>query len=427
VSFSDPEAERRDIERRRLLAERLQAQSAQGLPPEFSQGRVVPEYTVGHGLTQLAAGLAGGLMDRKTNQREQTLDESRRKALSDRLRGIVQQPIQPGQPGSGVLRPGQPAPLSGQQEAAIGAVGGLPLEQQEQVVGGAGMQQLFPKRAEPEGFTLGQGQQRFDAQGNVVAGVDPREGGESGQTGSLQEIDRQNDFNRRKAAGQVEPWEIDPSDYLASRRGRATDLQLYAQYIQGLPDGSAPLSLQDYMAQYRGNIQGAETRATETTKIGVEAEADLPRVEQNAARAVETIDKLLTHPGFNGIFGASSLMQPQLISGSPWADAGTLLNQIRGKTFLEAYQSLKGGGAITETEGGKAEQAIGRLNQAQSEDAAREALEELKDIAMSGVERLKKRAAMGGGTAGAPATGAVVDGYRFKGGDPSQQANWEPQ
>ena len=37
------------------------------------------------------------------------------------------------------------------------------------------------------------------------------------------------------------------------------------------------------------------------------------------------------------------------------------MEQIRGKNFLTAYQQLKGGGAITEIEGTKAEAAQARL------------------------------------------------------------------
>ena len=86
-----------------------------------------------------------------------------------------------------------------------------------------------------------------------------------------------------------------------------------------------------------------------------------------------------------------------MVPGSPWADANALLDQIRGKTFLEAFQTLKGGGQITELEGTKAEQAIARLARTQSEEAARQALLELKEIAELGVQRAKQRAEIGQG------------------------------
>jgi hypothetical protein len=35
------------------------------------------------------------------------------------------------------------------------------------------------------------------------------------------------------------------------------------------------------------------------------------------------------------------------------------------------------------------------------------------------------RGTIGGGTVGAPRAGAIQGGYRFKGGDPSKQENWE--
>jgi hypothetical protein len=37
----------------------------------------------------------------------------------------------------------------------------------------------------------------------------------------------------------------------------------------------------------------------------------------------------------------------------------------------------------------------------------------------------KIRATIGGGTVGAPQAGTVQGGYRFKGGDPSKESNWE--
>jgi hypothetical protein len=208
--------------------------------------------------------------------------------------------------------------------------------------------------------------------------------------GSLQELA---EINRDRASRGEPPMK--PEEYLAQRRGSSADSQLYAQYIQGLPEGVAPLPMDKFLIQFRGGVSGSQTRSTKEAEINVEARADLPRVEQNAGQATQIIDQLLEHPGFAGIFGKSGMLQPQMVPGTDWSDANALLNQVKGKTFLEAFQTLKGGGAITEIEGLKAEQAIARLDRAQSDEAARQALLELKEIARMGVDRARQRAGMG--------------------------------
>lgn len=79
-------------------------------------------------------------------------------------------------------------------------------------------------------------------------------------------------------------------------------------------------------------------------------------------------------------------------------DTIPIIQQLQGKTFLQAFESLKGGGQITEIEGKKAEQAIARLQRTQSTEAFIEALLELREIIVSGQGRLDKllQGAVGG-------------------------------
>lgn len=65
------------------------------------------------------------------------------------------------------------------------------------------------------------------------------------------------------------------------------------------------------------------------------------------------------------------------------------IEQIKGGAFLQAFESLKGGGQITELEGQKAEQAQSRLSTAQSEEDFRDALQEYKFYIDQGVRRLR--------------------------------------
>jgi hypothetical protein len=65
------------------------------------------------------------------------------------------------------------------------------------------------------------------------------------------------------------------------------------------------------------------------------------------------------------------------------------------------------------------------MDTAQSDSAYREALKDYQSALMRGLQLAEERA--GGGASGAPKVGEVIDGYRFKGGDPSQESSWERQ
>jgi hypothetical protein len=60
---------------------------------------------------------------------------------------------------------------------------------------------------------------------------------------------------------------------------------------------------------------------------------------------------------------------------------------LDGQAFLQAFESLKGGGQITEIEGQKATQAIGRLDDYQNPEDYKQALVELRDILATAMGR----------------------------------------
>jgi hypothetical protein len=129
------------------------------------------------------------------------------------------------------------------------------------------------------------------------------------------------------------------------------------------------------------------------------AKADLPRATAQADELLRLTDELLKHPGLDIAVGKSSMLGAQKIPGTDARDFTIRLDQIKGKQFLEAFQSLKGSGAITETEGRKATEAIARMDTSSSEAEFRQAVRDFQDVVRAGLERSRARAGEGGGAA----------------------------
>tara|TARA_R110000765_G_scaffold26473_3_gene64580 strand:- start:468 stop:956 length:489 start_codon:yes stop_codon:yes gene_type:complete len=124
-----------------------------------------------------------------------------------------------------------------------------------------------------------------------------------------------------------------------------------------------------------------------------------------ATQQIDLIDSIIENKALPSITG---IVQGRL---PPMSQKGEDLNveiaQLQGKVFLEAFQSLKGGGAITEREGIAAAEAGARLRRTQSGPAYIEALNELKMYLDRG-----RRRALAGVTAadGDSYSGSVIGG-----------------
>ena len=154
--------------------------------------------------------------------------------------------------------------------------------------------------------------------------------------------------------------------------------------------------------------------------------------------AFKLVDQALAHPGLGTATGLSGAIDPRnYIPGTDAKNFDSLAKQLKGNAFLSAFAQLKGGGAITEVEGAKAESAIARLQQSQSEAEYRAALKDYQGIIGQGLKRMGVDPAQATGATGswgdekpkaAPPQamkGMVRGGYKFKGGDPSDQNSWE--
>lgn len=200
--------------------------------------------------------------------------------------------------------------------------------------------------------------------------------------------------------------------------------------------GVSPDQQPSLKGEQQAAIEGAKTeaipeRAAVETKAAVDkaraerqaaAQSDLPKLADKANYAISVIDGLLNHPGLTKVVGAASLLP--IVPGTEQAGADAYMKQIEGQAFLEAFETLKGGGQITQIEGEKATQAILRLSRKQSLEDFKSSMNELKDIVTKAKQRAEKSAGVSRETL---AVGTVEDGYVYVGGDPADEQSWVKQ
>ena len=96
------------------------------------------------------------------------------------------------------------------------------------------------------------------------------------------------------------------------------------------------------------------------------------------------------HGGFEGVIGAG-IPGVRFFEGTQAASFDALFQQAEGGAFLQAYESLRGTGQITEIEGTKATSALTRMKRSQSEVEFVKAAREFADVIRGAVARADKR------------------------------------
>ena len=190
---------------------------------------------------------------------------------------------------------------------------------------------------------------------------------------------------------------------------------------------------------FQQRMGGARAVGEAIAKGDVAAQQALPKVITRAEEGMRLIDELIgkrdsktgqlldvetfdprtgktikvkskPHPGFSGSVGATWLPGWRFVPGSDESGFMSRYDQIKDASFLEAFESLKGGGAITEKEGAKATSAINRMSASANEKEFIRAAMDLQDVIRTGVKNAQSRASRaGGGGAPAPAAGGVID------------------
>ncbi len=145
-------------------------------------------------------------------------------------------------------------------------------------------------------------------------------------------------------------------------------------------------------AEAEGQAAGRTTGETQAT-----AEINLPSTIATAQEALRVAESLRSHPGrdnplfFHG--GLSNYLPDSAIPGNTDAlDANKRLFQLKSGAFATAYQSLKGGGQISNVEGAKMTESLNRMDRAASRKEFDSALSDFEGILRLGIDRAANQA-----------------------------------
>ncbi len=387
-----------EVARRREAADAMLAQGADYSP-------------IGHwtqGLARVAKAIRGGLERRDADQ---AASEGRAQA-SEAYSKIAQALSGGGQaPTADVVAASESPWLSAGQRGVVGAL----------------LKQKMDAMKPPEPFTLSPGSVRYGADGKPIASVPARGAGE-GPRRSLQPIygvdEQGNPVVMQPGDDGTVARSVMPQGVTVSNKPLQMDAGTHFVLID-------PVTRQQ-IGQVPKNVAGAAQQKAIGTASG-EAQAQLPGAEGMASQIGKHIDELANDPYLPNMLGPLASRMPNVSADAARVQAR--MDQLKGGVFLQGYQMLKGGGAITEVEGLKAENAMARLSAAQNLQDYRAALGDFRDALSTGLAKLRSQAGMvpGGqqpGTGGAPPSrsapqpGAVVNGFVYRGGNPKDPNSW---
>jgi hypothetical protein len=188
------------------------------------------------------------------------------------------------------------------------------------------------------------------------------------------------------AAARVAPEQT--AAELATAQARAQQAEADARRAQ-IEAGRESLPPEEQRAR-AARAAESEILAKATAEQIAAAKEQLPTVRNLSQYGIDTVANLLNHPGFSAVVGVPDPYRGNLVvtdlPGSDAVGARALLNQVRGQAFLQAFESIKGGGAISEREGEAATNAITRMQSATSEADFKAAAQDFMNAVARNVE-----------------------------------------
>jgi hypothetical protein len=400
------DADAEQLRRRKAFADLLTQQGQQPLQGQMVSGHyVAPSWT-----QQLARGLntyLGAKENKAVTDEMQKLGERRRGETEatlaramDLMRGTPEQVLQPATPnddeGNAMPATVKPA-VPGNMAAAYAELLRNPGTQALGAKGMAEMPELMAKQEERKANREWRTQERIAATQDRAAQLQQahqlrmdmlrdQQASREAMAGEQQNFQREM-VKLRQGMQQQQPYyqPVQTANGVMAFNARTGKIEPIAVNGQPVVGAQADPKLQ-------GHIAASKASGTAAGKDAAESQIELPKVVQQGEETIKLVDDLLKSPGFKQAVGASRLMGVQMIPGTAAKDFDIRLDQLKGQQFLQAFNSLRGGGQITEVEGKKATDAISRMNAAGSEQEFTKAAREFQDVIRKGVERAKQRA-----------------------------------
>lgn len=165
------------------------------------------------------------------------------------------------------------------------------------------------------------------------------------------------------------------------------------------------------------NIAAGKSAAVQGEAQG-KAAINLPLAENSAQRMIGAIDTLLSpNSGLERVTGTVYGRLPEWTNTSEEAkNAQSQIDYINGNTFLQAYNDLRGAGAITEKEGEAAQAAYNRLRSQQlGTESYKKALAEFRSEVVKLRDIARDRARGGSPATSQPEASTGASGFKYLG------------
>ena len=173
-----------------------------------------------------------------------------------------------------------------------------------------------------------------------------------------------------------------------------------------LDEAARQRALGETQAKFETAAPNAISDATQALGLIDQMIGTKPYIDKATGRRVQEKEP---HPGFSGAVGFG--IGQRYVPGTNAASFQALFDQVQGGAFLQAFETLRGGGAITEKEGAKATAAKNRMSLAQDEKSFIAAAREYQDVLREGIKRAQARL-QGGAPTGGANIDALLDKYK---------------